>query len=142
MVIRLECDFFDVLKGLFFFFDTLFLCELKKGFFMSIDRVSVKLEELAEKQKAEELKLEQLKRRRVALEQKLKSEKSTEKRRAETRIKILLGAYAIAQLRRIPVRELEEQKAKILRFFELGNPANAGVVKEFFDGMGQNDDNK
>lgn len=60
---------------------------------MSSQKIKEQIEKIEQQKKIELEKIEQLKRQQIAAKQKLRAVESAEKRKDDTKLKILMGAY-------------------------------------------------
>lgn len=104
---------------------------------MSSNKLKEKIEKLEQLKKAEFEKLEQLKRQQQAVKQQLRNVQSTEQRKADIKLRILMGSYLIKLMKNDP-NIAQQHRLRITEYFALekNEPArakNLEILKGLFD---------
>lgn len=83
---------------------------------MSITKLKEKIEKIEQLKQAEFEKIEQLKRQQQAVKQRVRNIQSTEQRKADIKLKILLGCYLIKSMKNNPSLA-QQHRSRITEYF-------------------------
>lgn len=106
---------------------------------MSSQKIKEQIEKIEQQKKIELEKIEQLKRQQIAAKQKLRAVESTEKRKDDTKLKILMGAYLEKILKESP-QTVQFHKTKFKAFCaaeksEKARTKNLELADKFFNDL-------
>lgn len=91
---------------------------LDRDILMSTNKLKQKIEKIELQKKAEYERLEQFKRQQQAAKQQLRNVQSTEQRKADIKLRVLMGSYLIKLLRNDP-QIAQQYKSKLIEYFAL-----------------------